>query len=134
VADRISIEIAEDGEIIVTTQGISGKNHASADEEKERLAEALKEASALARKGGGAFLDSLPNGKGNVCRLATMLLINALCSTFADIEGEMGFELLMLGIRLERVAQAEKKAKGLEEKYDGFADFDVSKLPKTMIN
>jgi len=32
VADRIEIEIAEDGEIIVTTQGISGKNHASADE------------------------------------------------------------------------------------------------------
>lgn len=31
MADRIQIEIAEDGEIIITTPGISGKNHASAD-------------------------------------------------------------------------------------------------------
>jgi len=41
VADRIEIEIAEDGEIIVTTPGISGKNHASADQflaEMEKLA------------------------------------------------------------------------------------------------
>jgi len=104
------------------------------EEEKEKFRAVVEEAQALARKGGNDFLGALPNGKGNVCRLATMLLINALCQTFADIEGEVGFELMMLGVRLERVAQVEKKAKGLADKYDGFADFDVSKLPKTMIN
>lgn len=104
------------------------------EEEKERLREVLAEAQALARKGGNDFLSALPRGKGNIARLATMLLINALCQTFADIEGEMGFELMMMGVRLERVAQAEKKAKGVEDKYDGFSDFDISKLPKNMIN